>query len=376
MIRSTLLSGIFLLALIPAILRSQGQKPYPVVTEIKDGIKTVTNPDFPRDGRFVAKLTEEMSCGGEGGAEAGLLNKPAGLDVDGRGNVYVMDSGDFAIKVYDGNGRFLRAIGRQGQGPGELSDLACFKLMNDGRICVLDVMQHRIMIMSDDGRYLSGFPLAGFCNTLAVDGRDRIFIGKEAVINETGQSSKGFQKVACVTTVFRTDVSGKAFVSLNDFLGEFRVIETVDGVAMAYSSRYNIAWAARRDGKVCGGYRGDYRIEVVGDDGKKEIVFGRRFTPIENAGYTGHILDKRTLPAWRAIIEDADGSFWVELYREKKAKGCLYDVYSPEGIYIKQVSIEQSIEVLKPGQVYSLLRPEEGYPSVKRYKMELAPAGK
>ncbi|MEN6310355.1 MAG: 6-bladed beta-propeller [Acidobacteriota bacterium] len=207
--RSTLPSGIFLLALIPAILRPQGQKPYPVVTEVKDGVRTVTNPDFPRDGRFVAWLCEEMSCDGEGGAEAGLLNKPTGLDVDGRGNVYVMDSGDFAIKVYDNNGRFLRPIGRQGQGPGELSDLACFKLMNDGRICVLDVMQHRIMIMSDDGRYLSGFPLAGFCNTLALDGRDRVFIGKWAAVKQTDQLSTEFQDFPYVTTVFRTDASGR-----------------------------------------------------------------------------------------------------------------------------------------------------------------------
>ncbi|MDH4198614.1 MAG: 6-bladed beta-propeller, partial [Candidatus Aminicenantes bacterium] len=98
---------------------SPAQKTYPVTTEVKDGVKTVTNPDYPRDGRFVAKLTEEMSCGEEGGPDEALLNKPLELRVDGQGRAYVMDWGDVTIKVYDAEGRFLRSVGRQGQGPGE-----------------------------------------------------------------------------------------------------------------------------------------------------------------------------------------------------------------------------------------------------------------
>ncbi len=101
-----------------AVLSSQ-QKSYPVVTATKDGVKTITNPDYPRDGRFVAKFTEEMSCGEETKPEMAMLNKPLDLKVDDQDRVYVMDWGDLNIKVYDSQGRFLRTIGRKGQGPGE-----------------------------------------------------------------------------------------------------------------------------------------------------------------------------------------------------------------------------------------------------------------
>jgi hypothetical protein len=82
------------------------------------------------------------------------------------------------------------------------------------------------------------------------------------------------------------------------------------------------------------------------------------------------------MPAFSNIVIDENGNLWIELIQPGNAKGFLYDVFSPDGIYSKQVSIEQRIGVFNNGKVYSLLRPEEGYPSIKRYKMELVPSGK
>lgn len=39
------------------------------------------------------------------------LKRPMGLDVDGKGNVYVMDGAAKQIQVYDGEGKFLRSLG-------------------------------------------------------------------------------------------------------------------------------------------------------------------------------------------------------------------------------------------------------------------------
>jgi ABC-type bacteriocin/lantibiotic exporter with double-glycine peptidase domain len=42
------------------------QPEYPVLIETVDGIKTIKNPDFPRDGQIQYKFAEELSIGGEG----------------------------------------------------------------------------------------------------------------------------------------------------------------------------------------------------------------------------------------------------------------------------------------------------------------------
>ena len=96
--------SIWLLALITLVAISifpGSQKPYPVVTAVKNGVKTITNPDYPRDGRFVARLTEEISCGEKATPEEAVLGKPLDLKVDDQGQVYVIDWGDMHIKIYD-----------------------------------------------------------------------------------------------------------------------------------------------------------------------------------------------------------------------------------------------------------------------------------
>lgn len=46
-----------------------------------------------------------------GDGESGTLVMPIGLDVDGAGNVYVVDNRTRYVQVYDGNGKYLRTLG-------------------------------------------------------------------------------------------------------------------------------------------------------------------------------------------------------------------------------------------------------------------------
>ena len=368
---------ICLIVTLPITAPSVQQKPYAVVTEVKDGVKTITNPDFPRDGRFIAKLKEEMSCGGEGSPEAALLNKPLRLEVDAPGNVYVMDYGDVNIKVYDGQGKFLRAIGRQGQGPGEFGGMVEFKMMTAGRIGILDFSQSRVSIMTTEGRYVSGFPLEGFFAMLAIDGRDRLFLAKRAAIKEPDKLSTDFQEIPYVTSIFRTDAAGKVLGHLVDLLGESMVMKASGGGGVVgMGGLYMIVWNVSREGKLYGGFNLDYTVGVYGEDGNKEFAFGREFTPVKNVRFKGMVGQKKAMPAYRNIVIGEAGNIWIELIQPENTKGFLYDVFSPDGIYTKQVSVEQRIGVFKNGKVYSLLRPEEGYASIKRYGMELVPSGK
>ena len=50
-----------------------------------------------------------------------LFAGPGALDCDAAGNVYVMDFSDNNIKQFDASGKFMKLIGRKGQGPGEFS---------------------------------------------------------------------------------------------------------------------------------------------------------------------------------------------------------------------------------------------------------------
>jgi len=349
------------------------QKPNPAVTSVKDGVKTIMNPDYPKDGRFVAKLTVEMSCGEETTPEEAMFNKPLDLKVDAQGRIYVMDWGDMHIKVYDGKGVFLRTLSRQGQGPGEFDTPAFFSLMTDGRICILDGRQRRVSLLTNEGQYLSSFPLEAFYRSLAVDEQNRLYLAKWETAGELKLSTE-YREIPYVTRIYRTDASGKDMIHLADFLGESMIMKAVGQGSVSAGGLYTIAWNVSRQGKIYGGYNENYLLTAYGMDGNPEFAFGREFAPLRNPKYSGQVGQKKTMPAFnRTIVFDDEDNLWVELYKDEKTTAYTYDVFSPDGIFLKQVKLDVRIYAFLEGKLYSLVRPEDGYPSVKRFRMDLVP---
>lgn len=76
-----------------------------------------------------------LVLGGEDG-DGTLLLVPTQVEEGPDGNLYVLDTGDAAIKVFTPTGEFLRGLGRQGEGPGEFqrTDGATFGFTPDGRL--------------------------------------------------------------------------------------------------------------------------------------------------------------------------------------------------------------------------------------------------
>ena len=97
-------------------------------------------------------LVEEMSIGALEGPEEYLLGRIAAIAVDRAGHVYLLDQQGAALRVYDPDGTFVRAIGREGQGPGELSRPgAGLQILSDGKVAVRDPGNGRIQFFSADG---------------------------------------------------------------------------------------------------------------------------------------------------------------------------------------------------------------------------------
>ncbi len=84
---------------------------------------------------------------GQAGSEPGQFNRPEGLAVDGPGHVYVADSCNHRIQVFDSAGRFLRRYGRAGAGPGDLSYPYDIRVDAAGRQFVCEFGNSRIQIL-------------------------------------------------------------------------------------------------------------------------------------------------------------------------------------------------------------------------------------
>jgi len=77
------------------------------------------------------------------------LEEPSGVRAE-HGRVYIQDKNDIAVFSFD-TGRFMRRIGRRGQGPGEYAMLGGFTVLED-RLAVVDIA--KMLFFSLEGEYL------------------------------------------------------------------------------------------------------------------------------------------------------------------------------------------------------------------------------
>lgn len=69
------------------------------------------------------------------------------------GNIYVLDRGAYSLPVYSSTGEFIRRIGNQGSGPGELLMPFAMAVLGDGRVAICDPMQGGVNSFSSEGQW-------------------------------------------------------------------------------------------------------------------------------------------------------------------------------------------------------------------------------
>ncbi len=82
----------------------------------------------------------------------GEFAKPTGVAVDQDGNVFISDTWNNRIEVFDADGTFIRTFGEAGDGPGYFARPKGLSIDGDGHIWVADAMQNRVQVFTPEGR--------------------------------------------------------------------------------------------------------------------------------------------------------------------------------------------------------------------------------
>jgi len=110
-----------------------------------------------------------------------FLRFPEDIKISNDNLVYILDSGNHRIQVFDLTGNFKRTIGRRGQGPGDLLIPTSFCLDNDNNIIVADARNYRIQSYNCNGRYLYSYRLKGFISDIKLIKDNHIAIFSHSV---------------------------------------------------------------------------------------------------------------------------------------------------------------------------------------------------
>lgn len=94
-------------------------------------------------------------------AEASQLFSPTNLALDEQGRLLVADTGAFAVRVFDLEGKFLRTIGQQGVAPGLFARPKGVAVDRNGYAYVVDAATQVAQIFNAEGKLLMYFGQPG-----------------------------------------------------------------------------------------------------------------------------------------------------------------------------------------------------------------------
>src|SRR5260221_353025 len=112
----------------------------------------------------------------------GDFSKPTGIAVDAEGNLYVADTMNNRIEIFDADGQFVSTFGKAGDGPGYFARPKGVAIDGDGHIWVADGVQDRVQVFNKDGQLLIALGGHGLLPGqfqglvgIAIDKKNRVF---------------------------------------------------------------------------------------------------------------------------------------------------------------------------------------------------------
>jgi hypothetical protein len=374
-------SGVIIVCLILAFFLTgcEGNSQKAKVETI-EGVTYIHNPATPLHPERTVIFEEEFVFDGTDQAGEVRLFKPGGFTVDAKGTVYIEDASDMAIKVFDDAGKFLRPIGRRGQGPGEFTSLGFMFPLPDGRLLVTDELARRTSFFGPEGQFLSSFSWR--------QNFQRIYLGTN--FSHTLEESVIIEETR-VLWIRAIDFLGKELITFGKFslpeLKEFpmdggmTMIPVPWGPASVFAGDQTRQWLYH-----CPGDR--YEIEVYDRQAKliRKIDQPYDRVPVRSEDISeyrsrfadspiAHLFLQMEFPKVKSItnhmIVDSAGNLWVRTNEVKRQRGkaiSAYDIFNPDGFYDMRVWLDVVPAVFAGGKMYLMDEDETtGLRHVKRF---------
>lgn len=173
---------------------------------------------------------------------SGLLRKPLSVGIDETGTAYVLDGDLKQVKVFDGEGGELYAIGGGRRGPAQLANPVALALGPHGFVYVLDKGRAAVRIFGRDGVFVRRLPLGSNVRNpigIAVGGDGRIFI----VDKDGGPQVFSFPPFSDIVW---TSVAGPETMSLGPVEEAASVAVDGSGTAVVLDGKQGRIWGGSR----------------------------------------------------------------------------------------------------------------------------------
>jgi hypothetical protein len=335
-------------------------------TIVKEGdVTVVKNPKEPLYKTPVLELKEDLSIGGPDAPEEAALDQVRQVLADDAGTLYVLDQRASHVKVFDASGKYLRTIGRKGQGPGELENPMTVSLNERTGELAVHQQSRGIAFFRTDGTYLRQLSLKGMLGGRArLDSRGQIYILEIIMDNENSRyaTKKLAPDGSLLATISETPTPTGSGNTTRAFIPvAFYGIDREDRLIYGFPETYEIQIYGPTETKVLRKITRAYDPVAVTEEDKAEE---RKDVP---PGYTREFEFPKHRPAYSRFFLSDLGHIFVQTYEKADGGKLIHDIFDAEGRFIGRLPLKPSGVGILKGKYYALEEDAEGYRYVKRY---------
>lgn len=348
------------------------------IDTLPSGVVVVSNPATPLWSHSEQwRIDEILRLGELDGTGPAVFGRIGQIEVDSEGRLYIFDAQANELRVFDGEGQYVRTIGRSGAGPGEFQNVIGMKFAPDEDLWLVDATNARYTVLRGD-ETLDSFRRPVVMYQLPwLGGFD-----ESGVFHDQATESVDGTTVDVLLRIRYGEDPADTFRLPSVDLRNPR-IGTIE-LPLPFAPRVLRAWDQR--GAVWTGLSSEYRIASIRLSGDTSVVVTREFEPRPLAAAQRDSVDAYTrnleaqfpvtvppqarpshVAPLRLFLVDDEEHLWV------CATGldpCTeLDVFGPDSRWLGTVSLPVAIldtprPLIRDGTIYAVVEGELGEPQL------------
>jgi len=313
-------------------------------------VTIVSNPKKPMTDHGFLSLKEEWAIGGAKAGPEAAFSSVRHIVVDEEGRVYVLDSKESNIRVFDSSGHFIKLIGRKGDGPGEFASPLCLSIDRTHHELVVSQNSRRVSFFDLEGRYLRTINTGvHYIPQAEVDPAGHI-IGLEADFGSQ-QAWYALEK----------------FDQALNLLAVLIKMPVPEAVFKGDASGPAPYWASDGHDNILFGFPDKYEISIFDESNKIRRINRKEYDPVEIENESKDALSKFH-PAYQSFFVDSLGYLYVKTWNPGPHENeFVYNIFDKEGRYLANQSMTGRLWIARNGYFYSVDEDKEEFHVVRKF---------
>jgi len=350
----------------------------------EDGVEVVLNhlePYTLKGGPVHLRLENDITIDLEKEEYSGLgLKMPDFVEADSKGNIFIVEQyrvSEYFIYKFDSKGKFLKKVGKKGQGPGEIQGVRTLLVDKQDRLRIFDGSALKIADFDGEGNLLK---------------ETRIPHGLTFVYPLANGNYLAMR--------YPKDKSETYGMYLDLYDPDFKEIKLLDAFDMSdltpgkknHGLIVPFYWRVSGERIYVGNGQRGYEILVFDLEGKLLRKIRKEYKPVEypeefrkqteriiaaNPGANLYVI--KNIPPFNSFFIDDGGRLFVMTYEQGENEDeFIHDIFNPDGVFVGRMSLGKygilgrALNHLSMtaanGRLYRLMFKENGYPAVIVYR--------